>query len=173
VTSPSTDSYRAQAKRIVSLSPGIHVRRLQRILGASFSTTRHHVGSLVRDGEILSARYGRYERLFPAGTAEGMKAIYAVLQSRNSRRVLQALAEGHSRVLSNAEISERTALRRGTVSECTSLLGEVQLVKRSMNADGRILFEVSDQEEALRLLAVFHINLLDLAADRFVDLWDF
>ncbi len=158
--------------RIVALSPGIHVRRLQKVLGASFSTTRHHVESLERDGEIVRSRDGRYDRLYPAGTPESMKAVYATLQSKTSRKVLQALAESGSLELTNGDLSRRVSLPRSTVSECVAHLTGVALVKRSLTLDGRILFEVRDKEEVLRLLATFHGNMLNLAADRFIDLWD-
>jgi predicted transcriptional regulator len=158
--------------RIVALSPGIHVRRLQKVLGASFSTTRHHVESLERDGEIVRSRDGRYDRLYPAGTPESMKTVYATLQSKTSRKVLQALAEGGSLELTNGDLSRRASLPRSTVSECIAHLMGVALVKRSVTLDGRILFEVRDKEEVLRLLATFHSNMLNLAADRFIDLWD-
>jgi predicted transcriptional regulator len=168
----ASNVYRAQTKRIVSLSPGIHVRRLQKVLGASFSTTRYHIENLVRDGEIVRSKEGRYDRLYPAGMDESMKPVYAVLQSKTARQVLQALADDGSQELRNGDLSQRTSLPRSTVSECISRLSDVSLVRRSLMADGRVLLEVRDKEEVLRLLAAFRNNMLSLAADRFIDLWD-
>jgi len=165
-------SYRAQTKLIVTLSPGIHVRRLQKLLGASFSTTRHHVESLEQEGEIIRARDGRYDRLYPRGTADAMKAVYAILQSKTARKILRALAEGDRHELTNGELSEKTRLSRSTVSECVALMSDASMVKRSLAMDGRILFTARDREEVLRLLAAFHRNMLNIAADRFIDLWD-
>jgi predicted transcriptional regulator len=156
----------------VSLSPGIHVRRLQKLLGASFSTTRHHVERLEQDGEIVRARDGRYDRLYPKGTADAMKVVYAILQNKTARKILQALAEGERHELTNRELSEQTHLSRSTVSECVALMSEASMVRRSLTIDGRILFTVQDREEVLRLLAAFHRNMLNIAADRFIDLWD-
>ncbi|HVC27490.1 MAG TPA: hypothetical protein VND40_04960 [Nitrososphaerales archaeon] len=64
---------RGRAKTIVSRSPGIHLRKLQKLLGASFSAIRSHVECL-SDGEIVCSKEGSYQRLYPAGTAEGSKA---------------------------------------------------------------------------------------------------
>jgi predicted transcriptional regulator len=168
----TANPFRAQTRRIVTLSPGIHVRRLQKVLGASFSTTRYHVEGLERDGEIVRSKDGRYDRLYPAGTPENMKVVYAALQSKTSRKVLQALADNGSLELTNGDLSQRTSLPRSTVSECVTHLTAVALVRRSFTAEGRVLFEVRDKEEVLRLLAAFHGNMLNLAADRFIDLWD-
>lgn len=166
----SLDSKRAQVKLIVSLSPGIHLRKLQKLLGASFSTTRYHVDRLERDGEIVRSKDGRYDRLYPAGTAEGMKAVYAVLQSRTARRVLQALAE--SEELTNGDLAALAGLPRSTTSECITHLTDLQIVRRSFMVDGRILYQAQDREEVLRLLAVFKKSALEIAADGFIDLWN-
>ena len=165
-------SYRNQTKLIVSLSPGIHVRRLQRLLGASFSTTRYHVENLERDGEIVRSKDGRYDRLYPAGTAEGMKAVYSALQNKTTRKVLQALADGHPPELTNGDLAERTGLPRSTISECIHHIAGASMVRRSLSMDGRILYELQDKEEVLRLLAAFKRSVLNTAADRFIDLWD-
>jgi predicted transcriptional regulator len=165
-------SYRAQAKLIVSLSPGIHVRRLQKLLGASFSTTRHHVEGLERDGEIVRTKDGRYDRLYPVGTEDDMKAIYAVLQSKTSRKILQTLAESSKREMTNGDVSERTRIPRSTVSERIAQMTGASLLRRTLTVDGRILYEVQDREEVLRLLASFRTNLLNIATDRFIDLWE-
>jgi len=156
----------------VSLSPGIHLRKLQKLLGASFSTTRYHVESLERDGEIVRSKDGRYDRLYPTGTADDMKAVYAVLQNGTARKILQALADSDNHAVTNGDLSERTHLPRSTISECITHLSRVGLVGRSLTSDGRILREVQDREETLRLLAVFQKGILNIAADSFIELWD-
>ena len=142
------------------------------LLGASFSTTRYHVDNLERDGEILRSKDGRYDRLYPIGTSESMKAIYAVLQSKTARKVLQALVDSGPRELTNGDLSELTHIPRSTVSESVGQLSSISLVKRSLTADGRILYKVQGSEEITSILASFQRNMLSLAADRFIDLWD-
>jgi len=166
------NSNRARTKLIVSLFPGIHLRKLQKLLGTSFSTTRYHVASLERDGEIVRSRYGRYDRLYSAGTVESAKAAYAVLQGKTARKVLQVLVEDNSEAFTNGDLSGRTHLTRSAVSDCTRYLCGINLVRRSVKADGRVVYEARDKEEILRLLAIFQKNLMNLAADRFIDLWD-
>jgi predicted transcriptional regulator len=165
-------SYRDQAKLIVSLSPGIHIRRLQKLLGASFSTTRYHVETLEREGEIVRSKDGRYDRLYPTGTVESMKEVYAILQSNTARKVLQTLVDNNPRELTNGDLSERTHLPRSTVSECIKHMSSISLVRRSLTPDGRILFGVQRSEEVILALAAFQRNILNIATDRFIDLWD-
>jgi len=162
---------RERARMIVSLSPGIHLRKLQKLLGTSFSTTRYHVEGLKRDGEIVCSKEGRYQRLYPAGTTDGSKATYAVLQSETARKVLGALARGQEE-LRNGDLCEMVRLPRSTVSECTALLSKAGLVRRRVTPDGHATYGLQDREQTLQLLAAFERNLLDLATDRFTDLWD-
>ena len=156
---------------IVSLSPGIHLRRLQKLLGTSFSTTRYHVESLRRDGVIVCSKEGRYQRLYPAGTADSSKATYAVLQSKTARRILSVLARDQ-RDLRNGDLCEMVDLPRSTVSEYTALLVRLGLVKRHIATDGYAMYGIQDREQTLALLTAFEKNLLDIATDRFTDLWD-
>jgi len=163
---------RAQTKLIVSLAPGIHLRKLQKLLGVSFTTTRYHVDKLERDGEIVRSKDGRYDRLYPVGTTDGMKSVYAVLQSKTARKILRALADTGEQELTNGDLAERLRLPRSTLSEYVTQLGRAHLLRRSPSGDGRILYEVQDREEVAQLLAVFEKNILSIATDGFVDLWD-
>ena len=167
----SQNPNRERARMIVSLSPGIHLRKLQKLLGTSFSTTRYHVEGLKKDGKIVCSKEGRYQRLYPAGTADGSRATYAVLQNETARKVLSALALD-PRDLRNGDICKAVKLPRSTVSECTALLSRAGLVKRRVTADGHSTYAIQDREQAVRLLAAFERNLLDIATDRFTDLWD-
>lgn len=162
---------RERAKMIVSLSPGIHLRKLQKLLGTSFSTTRYHVESLTRGGEIVSTMDGRYQRLYPAGTADSSKAMYALVQSKSARKVLRALA--HSQAdLRNGDLAEIVRMPRSTVSEHIALLSGAGLVSRRVTGDGYTLYGIQDREGVLELLDAFEKNLLDIATDRFTELWD-
>lgn len=160
-------------KELISISPGIHLRRLQKLLDLSFSTTRYHVNNLLRDGEVVSSPDGGYTRLYPVGTADDMKAIYACLQNENVRAVFNALLSGESAQRTQGELSEKLGLPRSTLSECEALLGRVGLAKRSFALDGRVVYDVRDKEQAAALLQLFaRRGILDKASDRFIDLWD-
>ena len=162
---------RARAKLVIGLSPGIHLRSLQRALGVSFTTARYHVRNLERDGEITSSEAGRYCRLFPAGTTEEMKRTYEALQDGSTRRVLSALVGG-SGDLTNGELCRRAGLSAATVGECLKALVGSGLARRYCSPDGRVLFGALETERIRPILSSFEKNMLDIASDRFIDLWD-
>jgi len=162
---------RVLTRRAIALFPGIHLRRLQKVLGTSFTTTRYHVDSLERAGEISCLRDGRYERLYPAGMTQEMKSLYACLQSETVRTVLHLLAENPDE-LTKTDISSRIRLAPSTTGECIGLLEESSVVRRAFTSDGRAVYGIKDAENVLPLLAIFRRNLVDVATDNFLNLWD-
>jgi len=156
---------------MVSLSPGIHLRLLQRLLGSSFTTARYHVDNLVRDGEIVRWRDGRYDRLYPLDTSEEMKHAFACLQSKAARRVLQRLLVSDDDT-SQGDLAKIVGLPRSTTSECTALLNGANLVYRVQSLDGHAFYKVTDRERAAELLATFKRGTFDLATEGFIDLWE-
>lgn len=101
-----------------------------------------------------------------------MKIVYSSLQSKTARKVLRILADSHQGGLANGDISEAVHLPRSTVSECIAALGRIGLVSRSTTTDGKVGYFIEDREQLLQLLSVFEKNLLSVATDNFVDLWD-
>lgn len=164
---------RIRVKELVALSPGLHLRGLQKLLGTSWSTTRYHVNNLMRDGEIISSTNRGYSRLYPTGTTNDMKAVYACLQSKTACRVLQALTDDPVHGLTRSSLSAKTHLSKSTINTCINLLDQVHLTRRSFTVDGQVVFGIQDRDQVLKLLAVFNKNnLLNAASDKFTDLWD-
>jgi predicted transcriptional regulator len=164
---------RLRIKQVVMLSPGVHLRKVQRILGTSFSTTRYHVENLERDGEIVSSIDGRYQRLFPAGTTDDMKAAYAAVQSRTARRVLKAIADSPKGTTNGELFFSTIRLPRSTISEQIVVLERAGLVGRHVTLDGRTLYELKDRDRVALVIGTLDRGLLSLATDGFIDLFDF
>ena len=165
------NSNRLRVKELVALLPGIHLRELQRLLRASFNTTRYHVYNLERNGEVQCWREGGYSRLFPPGFDDRTRDFYSALHSKTTRRVLRALVlRGES---ANGEISTITGLPKSTVSEQLELLCATSVVTKSTRMGGVSLYDVKDREQVGGALALFEKNLLAVVSDSFADLWDF
>jgi hypothetical protein len=58
------------------------------------------------------------------------------------------------------------------VSEHTELLCQTELAAKSVTLDG-VVYEIHDRARVGEALAMFERNLMTVAADSFVDLWDF
>ncbi len=74
--------------------------------------------------------------------------------------------------LRNGSLCKVVKMPRSTVSEHTSLLSRAGLVTRRISPEGYATYGIGDRQQTLELLAVFERNLLEIATDRFTDLWD-
>lgn len=161
---------RLKTKRIVSLFPGIHLRKLQRVMNTSFNTTRYHVHNLERAGEIVCSTEGGHTRLYPIGLDAKMREIQAAVLNRTSRKILSALLE--SGPLSNGALSDMTNLAKSTVSEHVESLRRASIIHRSVSVDGSVSYEVQGRDDVEQAMVAFQASLLSSTTDRFIDLWD-
>lgn len=165
------NSNKLRIKGIIYLLPGIHLRQLQRILGISFHSTRYNVQSLSESGEILRRQEGRYSRLYPSLTHENELALYSVMRNKTTRTILKTLA--YEEALSNKQLTEKTGLAKSTISEHIQSLLDERIVRVSLSSEGRVTYELRERDRVLRLAKEAERTMMLLAADRFVELWDF
>lgn len=161
---------RLKTKRIVSLFPGIHLRKLQRVMNTSFNTTRYHVHNLEKAGEIVCSTEGGHTRVYPTGLDAKMREMQAAVLNRTSRKLLLTLLE--SGPLGNGELSDMTNLAKSTVSEHVESLRTANIVRRNVSVDGSVSYELQGREDVEAVMAAFQESLLSSTTDRFIDLWD-
>jgi DNA-binding transcriptional ArsR family regulator len=170
---------RQNVKRLISLFPGVHLRMLSRYLGASLSTTRYHLGNLEKDGEVLCRKEGEYLRAYPLWAGdERSRRIYAIIQQKGVRKLLGAMLrepQSEEPRLSNSRISAIAQLSQSTVSEYLAMLRDLQLVRKLINRDGHITFEIpeGDRQRLSTILALYDGSFLSKATDSYVSLWEF
>lgn len=165
-----TNLNRLRTKKVVSLFPGIHLRKLQRVMNTSFNTTRYHVRNLERNGEIVCSKEGGLERLYPSGLEERGRRINRLLLDKSARSILTAMLEGGA--LTNGGLSSSTGLAKSTVSEHIDEMRKADVVRRVVGPNGSVTYELADRAEVARFMEAFRRNLLASAADSFIDLWD-
>jgi predicted transcriptional regulator len=153
---------------VVELSPGIHLRGVQRTLGLSFSTVRHHIERLDDEGIIERHRFGRYDRLFPKGFPASERDSVAIAHGKSSLLIMREFLKNNQ--VSNKRISETTGLAKSTVSKHVRSLLALGIVQKWVAPDGRKLLR-SDEGSIARLLRFGETNLKS-AVDNYVELWD-
>ncbi len=158
-----------RAKSLVGLFPGIHLRKLQRLLGTSFSTTRYHVDHLLREGDIVSEHERGYTRLFPSGIDEQDRRIYAGLQNKSTRSVLHALIS--SQPLNKAEMADATRLSKSTVARQVESLKLLEMIEQAGSRGGQPGYRVVDAKKVALILSALERSPLRAATDNFIDLW--
>ena len=162
---------RLRVKLFVSLSPGVHLRELQRLLGVSFNSTRYHVDKLAKAGEIVRVEEGGYSRLYPRGTTESERILFAVVRSETDRRILSRLVANSA--LSSKELCDQTGLAKSTVSEHIAELVRVGIIRTRQIGETSTSYELEQPERIRLLLRNLNAGLQKKVTDRFIDLWDF
>jgi predicted transcriptional regulator len=170
---------RKHAKQLISLFPGVHLRKLSRYLGVSLSTARYHLVGLQRDGEIFCRKEGEYLRAYPLwADDERSRRVYAVLHQKTVRKILHIMLTEHDvkePPQTNSWISNTARLSQSTVSEYLGVLRDLQLVRKIGAKDGHPTFEIVSEERGLlsTILALYDKNFISEATDNYINLWEF
>jgi predicted transcriptional regulator len=163
------NTHRSRARLLVFLFPGIHLRRMQRLLGLSFSSTRYHVDVLSRTGQIERVEDGGYSRLYPPGLDGENRILFSSLRSQSKRTILKTLIENPG--LTQRQLMGLTGLAKSTLSETLKALVEAQIIETTSMATGLVVYHVRDKETVLALLESTS-TAVERVVDRFIDLWD-
>ena len=174
----SDSANRFRVSELISLLPGIHLRRLSKILGVQLSTIRYHVGRLEREGKVLCSRDGEYLRAYPVSVGEERESrTFALLQHRNAREVLKVLLESSvaGRGVTNNELAALAGLSGSTASKYIGEFRGLGLVRKVPAMEGHGVLEVNmeDRGRLSAMLSSYEKNYLSIITDRYVDLWDF
>jgi predicted transcriptional regulator len=162
---------RDKVRLLVALMPGIHLRRLQRLTGMSFSSTRYHVHRLKETGHIVREEDGGYSRLYPSGTTPDERMIFSLLRRETNRRIIVCLTQHPA--LTNKEIVHLTGLAKSTISRRLGHLVSVGIVEIKLSDNEGILYQVKEPDRISSLMTNKKDTLLAKATGRFIDVWDF
>lgn len=162
---------RVRIKHLVSVLPGIHLREVQRALGMSFNTTRHHVEKLAKSGEIVRKEDGGFSRLYPPGIDSEEGALFTIVRGETDRKIISELADSPG--LSNLQICNLTGLAKSTTSEHLARLVQVGVVKQNVDVEQGTVYALLDPIQIRLLIKKQDPTLLKKATGRFIDLWDF
>ena len=147
------------------------MRQIQRILALSFSSVRYNLDVLKRNGEVLDwNESGRSHLFFPAITKRE-RIVYSQIRNRTSRKILRAIAQDGK--LTNRQLLAITGFAKSTLSECIHRLLEAEILTTSFSQDGRVAYMLKEPELLLPIIRAADHTVLEEAADRFIQLWDF
>ena len=155
---------------LVALSPGIHLRALQRLLRTSFSSTRHHVDAMTKNRQILRVEQEGFSRLYPPGMSTADMLLSSALHNATDQKIVASLLSHGA--LSNKQLSRLTRLAKSTISEHLDKLVESGVVI-THQIKSSAAYSLKDPAKVNLLLNSQRWNILGKASDRFIELWDF
>jgi predicted transcriptional regulator len=156
---------------VVRLMPGLHLRQMERLLGLSFSTVRHHVKALAVEGDLVCVNERGFSRLYPTDLPPIKRSLCRFGLTKASRAVLTALLARDGQ--SNKALASVTGLPKSTVSETLRDLELHLLVLKSFSMTSRPGYALVDPKAVAALLEDTDVRSLSGIVTRFIDVWDF
>ncbi len=155
---------------IVSLFPGVHLRQLQRLVQLSFSSTRYHVESLTKNGQVARMEEGGYSRLYPADMPQTDRILFSFVRKPTDSRILDAMVKNGS--VSIQDLCQFTNLAKSTVSEHLATFLRSGVVATITRDEGKTEFQLLAKDRVQAIL-LRNQTLVRQLTNSFIDLWDF
>ena len=160
---------RKRVYEIVSQSPGVHLREIERLSSLPLGVVRYHLERLQRE-ELIFAEEDRYfKRFFPKNRIPNVSTnTMAVLRQESLRRImLQLLAEPGS---THQQLRNAMVLPASTLSTYLSILMKKNVVRRERRGREN-LYYVVDEEAVMKVLLVYRPSFLDKLVDHAIALY--
>jgi len=90
-------STREEILGFINNNPGVYLRDVSEEMGLAVGDVQYHVWILIRKGQIVDRRDGRYRRFFESGSySELEQKVISALRQSTAGRIVTKLAEGQS-----------------------------------------------------------------------------
>ena len=153
----------------IKTSPGVHARRLQRLVDIPMSTLVYHLRYLERHGVLLVREDKYYKRYYPhEDLGREDKPVMAALQQEKLKAiVLTILERGDVRY---TDLKADSTLPASTLSLYLKELVEAGvLARRRVGRETR--YTVLNEGRVIELLLRYRESLMDRVVDRVAALW--
>jgi predicted transcriptional regulator len=153
---------------VVSRSPGLGSREIQRQTGMAWGETTYHLDRLVSAGLVHREQGGHQDYYFAATVPLGDRTLLRLARSEASRRVLGALLTTPN--VTVPDLQQSTGLSPGRLSIHLRRFLQTGLVQAGRRERFRT-FNVVDRERVIRLLVAYRSGFADGWVDRLLDTW--
>lgn len=155
---------------LVSKSPGIHFRDIQRRTDMATGTLSYHLEQLVKVGLLKTTRDGEYLRYYAqSDMPEEQKRVLDFMRRPSLRHIVLSLIQDEER--SNEQLAEALGLSPSTVSWHLKKLVEANLVKTRQD-DRKVQYSLGNPELIKKVLVIYKESFMDKLVDKFVDMWE-
>jgi predicted transcriptional regulator len=155
---------------LVSRSPGLHFREIQRRTQSGTGQLDYHLEYLRKVGLIRAEKRGEYLRFYARTDIKSdEKRVLELLYKKNIRRILLYLLDheccNHDGLVQNLEISP------STISWHLKKLIDAEMVNKVI--DGRrSVYSLTDPDMVVNLFIQYQESFLDSIVDRFIEMWE-
>jgi len=161
---------RREIYQLISGSPGLHFRELQRRLDIAYGKLQYHIEVLVKHGLIEEEKTEEYSRFYLSNFKSIMeREIMSLLRQKSVRHILVYLLENPGS--QNKDIADATGLSPSTISwHIGRLLHSGAILQQRQETESS--YFISEPDIVVRLLTTYKTTFIDRIVDRYVDLWE-
>ncbi len=169
-TKPLELEVRQRLFTLVSESPGVHFRDIQRRTKMATGTLSYHLDQLVKVGLLKTMRDGEYLRYYAqSDITEEEKKVLDLMRRPSVRHIVLSLIQHEE--LSNEQLSEILRLSPSTVAWHLKKIVEANLVN-TRQENRKVLYSLGNPELVKKVLIRYKESFVDRLVDKFVDMWE-
>lgn len=129
-------STRDEILGFINSNPGVYLRDVSEEMGLALGDVEYHLWILVRDGEIVDRRDGRYRRFFGSGSYSEMEQkVISALRKETTGRIVAKLADGQS--VSHVQLAAMLGITSQAVTWQMGRLRSTGFVEVVRGSDGK------------------------------------
>jgi predicted transcriptional regulator len=161
---------RKELYTLVSTSPGLHFREIQRRTGSGTGQLEYHLDYLQKVGLVLSEKKGEYLRFYSrTEIPPEEKQILELLHQESIRQILLHLLENKS--CNHDRLVKKLGLSPSTISWHIKKLIDAGVISKEV--DGRkSIYSLSNSDLVVRVLIQYRASFMDSIVDRFIEMWE-
>jgi len=156
---------------IISRSPGLHFREIQRRAGVATGSVDYHLHFLHKHGVIRTEKTGRFLRYYPADVNFGQeeKDLLSLLRQERVRHILIFLIDRKRAKAS--DISAAIGISPSNLSWYLKSLKEKNVITEKKKGRFRF-YSVVSRDTIVQCLLSHKSSFLDSIVDRFISAWE-
>ena len=161
---------RREIYTLVTASPGLHFREIQRRTGSGTGQLEYHLEYLKKAGLVTTEKTGEYLRFYTrADIPPEEKRVLGLLYQKSARRILLYLLEHES--CNHDTLAQAIDISPSTISWHLGKLVSAGIVGKEV--DGRrSIYSLTSPGLVANVLIQYRESFMDTLVDRFIGMWE-
>ena len=153
---------------LIEVSPGIHLRELQRTLDIPLTTLEYHLSYMARKKILFAETEGHHKRYYTKPLDSEEKKVLAALRQKRMREIVLLVLENGK--IKKQLLAERLKLPHSTLSSYLKYLVSKNILTRE-KIGYENLYTVREEDKVAKVLIAYRPSFVDKLVDRALNTW--
>jgi predicted transcriptional regulator len=154
---------------LISESPGLHFREIQRRIKKATGQLTYHLGYLQRVELIKAIRDGEYLRYYPYSQNDEEVEVIELIRQKSIRHILVYLMENNN--CNHEQLRKALKLSPSTISWHLGKLINCKIVSKEVRGR-RTFYSINSPQLVRKSLVTYKGSFMDKFVDRFIEMWE-